>query len=92
MRISFSNMFKEFKSTPTWLQFPFQCGDADGSMSVAKSGRRGKKKIKLVNEEWSTDIVFSVVGKECHLFAFDKIQQIVITNEKKKIAELEIIK
>uniref|UniRef100_A0A8C4E0D1 WD repeat-containing protein 90 n=1 Tax=Dicentrarchus labrax TaxID=13489 RepID=A0A8C4E0D1_DICLA len=23
VRISFSNMFKEFKSTPTWLQFPF---------------------------------------------------------------------
>lgn len=44
VRISFSNMFKEFKLTPTWLQFPFQCGDADGSMSVAKSGRRGKKK------------------------------------------------
>uniref|UniRef100_H2UQ97 WD repeat domain 90 n=1 Tax=Takifugu rubripes TaxID=31033 RepID=H2UQ97_TAKRU len=25
VRISFSNMFKEFKSTPTWLQFPFLC-------------------------------------------------------------------
>uniref|UniRef100_A0A3B5L079 WD repeat domain 90 n=1 Tax=Xiphophorus couchianus TaxID=32473 RepID=A0A3B5L079_9TELE len=26
VRISFSNMFKEFKSTATWLQFPFLCG------------------------------------------------------------------
>uniref|UniRef100_A0A3Q2C7Z4 WD repeat-containing protein 90 n=1 Tax=Cyprinodon variegatus TaxID=28743 RepID=A0A3Q2C7Z4_CYPVA len=25
VRISFSNMFKEFKSTATWLQFPFVC-------------------------------------------------------------------
>uniref|UniRef100_A0A3Q3IDR4 WD repeat domain 90 n=1 Tax=Monopterus albus TaxID=43700 RepID=A0A3Q3IDR4_MONAL len=25
IRISFSNMFKEFKSTATWLQFPFLC-------------------------------------------------------------------
>uniref|UniRef100_A0A8D3BWJ5 WD repeat domain 90 n=1 Tax=Scophthalmus maximus TaxID=52904 RepID=A0A8D3BWJ5_SCOMX len=25
VRISFSNMFKEFKSTATWLQFPFLC-------------------------------------------------------------------
>uniref|UniRef100_A0A8C7XKR1 WD repeat domain 90 n=1 Tax=Oryzias sinensis TaxID=183150 RepID=A0A8C7XKR1_9TELE len=26
VRISFSNMFREFKFTPTWLQFPFVCG------------------------------------------------------------------
>ncbi|NXF35192.1 WDR90 protein, partial [Nyctibius bracteatus] len=26
VRISFSNLFKEFKSTATWLQFPFVCG------------------------------------------------------------------
>uniref|UniRef100_A0A8C5QWB5 WD repeat-containing protein 90 n=1 Tax=Leptobrachium leishanense TaxID=445787 RepID=A0A8C5QWB5_9ANUR len=26
IRISFSNIFKEFKSTATWLQFPFVCG------------------------------------------------------------------
>ncbi|XP_064318212.1 WD repeat-containing protein 90 isoform X4 [Phalacrocorax carbo] len=31
VRISFSNLFKEFKSTATWLQFPFVCGAADGS-------------------------------------------------------------
>ncbi|NWV90442.1 WDR90 protein, partial [Machaerirhynchus nigripectus] len=29
VRISFSNLFKEFKSTATWLQFPFVCGAAD---------------------------------------------------------------
>ncbi|XP_075890586.1 WD repeat-containing protein 90 [Nelusetta ayraudi] len=43
VRISFSNMFKEFKSSPTWLQYPFQCG-AEGdsaSVSASKSGRRG---------------------------------------------------
>ncbi|NXN82297.1 WDR90 protein, partial [Bombycilla garrulus] len=28
VRISFSNLFKEFKSTATWLQFPFVCGAA----------------------------------------------------------------
>uniref|UniRef100_A0A670YA84 WD repeat-containing protein 90 n=1 Tax=Pseudonaja textilis TaxID=8673 RepID=A0A670YA84_PSETE len=26
VRISFSNLFKEFKSTATWLQFPYICG------------------------------------------------------------------
>uniref|UniRef100_A0A4W3JB08 WD repeat domain 90 n=1 Tax=Callorhinchus milii TaxID=7868 RepID=A0A4W3JB08_CALMI len=30
IRISFSNLFKEFKSTATWLQFPFICGAAKG--------------------------------------------------------------
>lgn len=43
VRISFSNMFKEFKSSPTWLQFPFLCGAAKDSVyeSTAKSARRG---------------------------------------------------
>ncbi|KAG8145469.1 hypothetical protein E2320_012001, partial [Naja naja] len=31
VRISFSNLFKEFKSTATWLQFPYICGAARGS-------------------------------------------------------------
>ncbi|NWU47974.1 WDR90 protein, partial [Dromas ardeola] len=31
VRISFSTLFKEFKSTATWLQFPFLCGAAEGS-------------------------------------------------------------
>lgn len=43
IRVSFSNMFKEFKSTATWLQFPFLCGAAHGSVyentaSTAKQG------------------------------------------------------
>lgn len=32
VRISFSNMLKEFKSTATWLQFPFLCGAAKDSV------------------------------------------------------------
>uniref|UniRef100_A0A7N5ZRL7 WD repeat-containing protein 90 n=1 Tax=Anabas testudineus TaxID=64144 RepID=A0A7N5ZRL7_ANATE len=32
VRISFSNMFKEFKCTATWLQFPFLCGAAKDSV------------------------------------------------------------
>ncbi|XP_040924451.1 WD repeat-containing protein 90 [Betta splendens] len=43
IRISFSNMFKEFKSTATWLQFPFLCGAAKDSVyeSTAKSAKSG---------------------------------------------------
>ena len=32
IRISFSNMFKEFKSTSTWLQFPFVSSPRPGSV------------------------------------------------------------
>ncbi|NXT75060.1 WDR90 protein, partial [Zapornia atra] len=31
VRVSFSSLFKEFKSTATWLQFPFVSGAAEGS-------------------------------------------------------------
>ncbi|XP_072312187.1 WD repeat-containing protein 90 [Eucyclogobius newberryi] len=43
VRISFSNMFKEFKSTSTWLQFPFLCGAAKDSVyeNTAKATRNG---------------------------------------------------
>ncbi|XP_022046552.2 WD repeat-containing protein 90 isoform X1 [Acanthochromis polyacanthus] len=43
IRISFSNMFKEFKSTATWLQFPFLCGAAKDSVyeSTSKSAKHG---------------------------------------------------
>ncbi|XP_072229948.1 WD repeat-containing protein 90 [Leuresthes tenuis] len=43
VRISFSNMFKEFKSTATWLQFPFLCGAAKDSVyeSTSKSAKHG---------------------------------------------------
>ncbi|KAI1896220.1 hypothetical protein AGOR_G00092560 [Albula goreensis] len=41
IRISFSTLFKEFKSTATWLQFPFLCGAPKGSLyeSTAKTSR-----------------------------------------------------
>uniref|UniRef100_F6WAH4 WD repeat-containing protein 90 n=1 Tax=Xenopus tropicalis TaxID=8364 RepID=F6WAH4_XENTR len=43
VRISFSNLFKEFKSTATWLQFPFVCGAIKGSVydSTAQGARQG---------------------------------------------------
>lgn len=42
IRVSFSNMFKEFKSTATWLQFPFLCGAAEGSV-YEKTSRTAKQ-------------------------------------------------
>lgn len=33
IRISFSNLFKEFKTTSTWLQFPFVCHASKSSVS-----------------------------------------------------------
>ncbi|XP_056359041.1 WD repeat-containing protein 90 isoform X2 [Oenanthe melanoleuca] len=39
VRISFSSLFKEFKSTPTWLQFPFVSGAA--SEGTAQRGGPG---------------------------------------------------
>uniref|UniRef100_A0A8C0G718 WD repeat-containing protein 90 n=1 Tax=Chelonoidis abingdonii TaxID=106734 RepID=A0A8C0G718_CHEAB len=46
VRISFSNLFKEFKSTATWLQFPFICGAAKGSVyeCTARTSKQGKEK------------------------------------------------
>lgn len=42
VRISFSNLFKEFKSTSTWLQFPFLCNTPKGSVhSLAAVGSKG---------------------------------------------------
>ncbi|XP_026782452.3 WD repeat-containing protein 90 isoform X1 [Pangasianodon hypophthalmus] len=43
IRVSFSNLFKEFKSTATWLQFPFLCAGAPGSVyeSTAKTAKHG---------------------------------------------------
>ncbi|CAG04359.1 unnamed protein product, partial [Tetraodon nigroviridis] len=40
VRISFSNMLKEFKSTPTWLQFPFLCAAAEES-TAKTNGHEG---------------------------------------------------
>lgn len=43
VRLSFSNLFKEFKSTSTWLQFPFVCPAGKGSVEriTSKSVRKG---------------------------------------------------
>lgn len=38
IRISFSNMFKEFKSTSTWLQFPFVSSPPPGSVDEVTLG------------------------------------------------------
>lgn len=44
VRISFSNLFKDFKSTSTWLQFPFLCNTPKGSVhSLAAVGSKGKE-------------------------------------------------
>lgn len=50
VRISFSNLFKEFKSTATWLQFPFICGAAKGLLhdSTARASRQGKRWPKRI--------------------------------------------
>ena len=37
IRISFSNLFKEFKSTSTWLQFPFVSNPVPGSIEAVTS-------------------------------------------------------
>ena len=37
VRISFSNLFREFKSTSTWLQFPFIVKPASGSIDEITS-------------------------------------------------------
>uniref|UniRef100_A0A669PRM7 WD repeat-containing protein 90 n=1 Tax=Phasianus colchicus TaxID=9054 RepID=A0A669PRM7_PHACC len=40
VRVSFSNLFKEFKSTATWLQFPFICGAAKDLVGAAPANAR----------------------------------------------------
>jgi hypothetical protein len=37
VRISFSNLFKEFKSTSTWLQFPFVSNPSPTSVEAKTS-------------------------------------------------------
>lgn len=47
VRLSFSNLFKEFKSTSTWLQFPYLCNPAKGSVAfVAAVGSKGNSDLK----------------------------------------------
>ncbi|XP_032560024.1 WD repeat-containing protein 90 isoform X1 [Chiroxiphia lanceolata] len=52
VRISFSNLFKEFKSTATWLQFPFVCGAAKDSAGDPVS-RRGASGAAPADVRWT---------------------------------------
>ncbi|XP_060777132.1 WD repeat-containing protein 90 isoform X2 [Neoarius graeffei] len=55
IRVSFSNLFKEFKSTATWLQFPFLCAAAPGSVyeSTAKTTKHGLVGPAPVGVRWT---------------------------------------
>ncbi|KFQ93266.1 WD repeat-containing protein 90, partial [Nipponia nippon] len=55
VRISFSNLFKEFKSTATWLQFPFVCGAAKGSACdrAAQTSRRDLAGAAPADARWT---------------------------------------
>ncbi|XP_062444576.1 WD repeat-containing protein 90 [Rhea pennata] len=55
VRISFSNLFKEFKSTATWLQFPFICGAPKGSIyeSTAKTSKQDLVGAAPANVRWT---------------------------------------
>ncbi|XP_072205152.1 WD repeat-containing protein 90 isoform X2 [Excalfactoria chinensis] len=55
VRVSFSNLFKEFKSTATWLQFPFICGAAKGSLHdrTAEASRRDLVGAAPANPRWT---------------------------------------
>ncbi|XP_029431995.1 WD repeat-containing protein 90 isoform X2 [Rhinatrema bivittatum] len=55
IRISFSNLFKEFKSTATWLQFPFICGAVKGSVyeSTAQTARQDLVGPAPVGARWT---------------------------------------
>ncbi|POI33813.1 hypothetical protein CIB84_002434, partial [Bambusicola thoracicus] len=55
VRVSFSNLFKEFKSTATWLQFPFICGAAKGSLhdSAARASRRDLVGAAPADTRWT---------------------------------------
>ncbi|XP_010019599.1 PREDICTED: WD repeat-containing protein 90, partial [Nestor notabilis] len=50
VRISFSSLFKEFKSTATWLQFPFVCGMAEG---LARTPRHGLVGAAPTDVRWT---------------------------------------
>ncbi|XP_063791127.1 WD repeat-containing protein 90 isoform X3 [Pseudophryne corroboree] len=55
VRVSFSNLFKEFKSTATWLQFPFVCGAVKGSVydSTAQTARHGLVGLAPSGSRWT---------------------------------------
>ncbi|XP_038156856.1 WD repeat-containing protein 90 [Cyprinodon tularosa] len=72
VRISFSNMFKEFKSTATWLQFPFVCGAAKDSVyeNTSRSARHGLVGLAPTSVRWTClmmDLRFTLsVYLNCH--------------------------
>ena len=47
MRVSLSNIFKEFKSTSTWLQFPFSLVQSEGARE------REREKLTLKRQRWT---------------------------------------
>ncbi|XP_041063040.1 WD repeat-containing protein 90 [Carcharodon carcharias] len=55
IRISFSNLFKEFKSTATWLQFPFVCGAVEGSVynTTAKTAKQDLVGLAPPGVKWT---------------------------------------
>ncbi|KAL8597435.1 hypothetical protein ACOMHN_050933 [Nucella lapillus] len=54
IRLSFSNLFKEFKSTSTWLQFPFLCNAAKGSVDYyASVGAREQSGPAPASTRWT---------------------------------------
>ncbi|XP_064636675.1 WD repeat-containing protein 90-like [Lineus longissimus] len=54
VRISFSNLFKEFKSTSTWLQFPYVCHSSKGSIhGCASSGARDNSGPTPMSSRWT---------------------------------------
>ncbi|XP_071478368.1 WD repeat-containing protein 90-like [Diadema antillarum] len=55
VRLSFSNLFREFKSTSTWLQFPFVCPAGKGSVErlTAKSARKDLQGPAPPSSKWT---------------------------------------
>ncbi|XP_072042911.1 WD repeat-containing protein 90-like [Amphiura filiformis] len=55
VRISFSNLFKEFKSTSTWLQFPFVCQPSKGTVEgiTTKTARKDTQGPAPATTRWT---------------------------------------
>lgn len=52
IRVSFSNLFKEFRSTATWLQFPLVCsgrqpGEGGGDSGQGRGAGAGHSMLQL---------------------------------------------
>ncbi|XP_064594375.1 WD repeat-containing protein 90-like isoform X2 [Liolophura sinensis] len=54
VRLSFSNLFKEFKATSTWLQFPFLCNTDRGcAFGYASAGNKEKAGPAPISSRWT---------------------------------------